>query len=102
MGGKTVEKALWEVYKEYEKVARAMIDLRKVPEWRTWFEGKIGAATKRINPQSRVIFYSDYLKLKQYYRGGKLKESEFLVLWLHLVTGAREGWEVRGLRRRPS
>jgi integrase len=95
-----VEKALWEIYKEYPKVAAAMIALRRVPEWSRWFEGKIGAVTKRINPQSRAIFYEDYLKLKKLWKEGKLEESEFLVLWLHLVTGAREGWEVKGVSLR--
>jgi len=67
-----VEKALWEIYREYPKVAVAMIALRRVPEWAKWFEGKIGAITKRMNPQSRAIFYEDYLKLKRAWTEGKL------------------------------
>jgi hypothetical protein len=89
---KEVEKALWEVYKEYPKVAEAMILLRRIPEWSTWFKGRIGAKTKRINPVSRVIFYKDYLRLREMYQKGELGESEFLTIWLHLTIGCREGF----------
>lgn len=87
-----IEKALWEVYKEYPKVSRAMIILRRVPEWKNWFEGKIGAVTKRVNPKMSVIYYSDYVKIKDKYLRGLLNEDEFLIIWLHLTTGAREGY----------
>lgn len=97
---KEVEKALWEVYKEYRNVAEAMINLRRVPEWSNWFTGKIGAVTKRINPQTRALFYEDYLKLKKLYMQGEIDESEFLVVWLHLTTGAREGYTIYSDRER--
>ena len=89
---KEVEKALWEIYKEYPKVAEAMIVLRRIPEWSNWFKGKIGAKTKRINPVSRVIFYKDYIKIKELYQKGVLNEAEFLTIWLHLTIGCREGF----------
>jgi len=70
-----------------------MVKLRSVPEWRGWFEGRIGAVTKTINPVERVIHYREYLKLKEAYKRGELEEREFLVIALHVATGAREGWQ---------
>lgn len=87
-----VEEALWNIYKEYPRVARAMIDLRKVPEWSNWFKGKIGAVTKRINPKMSALYYEDYIKLKNLWKQGELTDGEFLVIWLHITTGAREGY----------
>ena len=75
---------------------RFMIRLRSIPQWKTWFEGLIGAATKFVKPVERAIFYKDYLKVKGLYRKGELKESEFLVFALHLATRAREGWKDGG------
>lgn len=88
-----VEEALWAIYKgDYRRVANAMILIRRVPEWSGWFKGKIGAVTKRVNPSMKVIYYEDYLRLKHAWRSGKLSDAEFLVLWLHITTGAREGY----------
>jgi Phage integrase family. len=95
---KEVEKALWDIYKEHSKVARAMIALRRVPEWSNWFKGKIGAVTKRINPVIRTIFFRDYLTIKRLYKEGLISEDEYLTLWLHLTSGAREGWEAEGVK----
>ena len=89
-----VEEALWNIYKTYERVANAMILLRRVPQWANWFKGKIGAVTKRINPRLSVLFYKDYLRIKELYKQGKITEGEFLVVWLHITTGAREGYSL--------
>jgi len=70
-----------------------MIRMRSIPAWRNWFEGLIGAATKFAKPVERVIFYKDYLKVKEAWKQGLLSEQEFLVFALHLATRAREGWE---------
>jgi len=76
-----------------EQKRQFMIKMRSIPAWRNWFEGLIGAATKFAKPVERVIFYKDYLKVKEFWRQGKLTEQEFLVFALHLATRAREGWE---------
>jgi len=89
---KEVEKALWDILKDYKKVARAMIALRRIPQWNNWFKGKIGAVTKRITPKLSALFYEDYIKLKKLWREGKLSDGEFLTIWLHITTGAREGY----------
>ena len=39
-----------------------------------------------------ALFYEDYLKLKKLWKEGKLSDAEFLVIWLHITTGAREGY----------
>jgi len=70
-----------------------MIKMRAIPAWRNWFEGLMGAATKFAKPVERVIFYKDYLKVKEAWKQGKLSEQEFLIFALHLATRAREGWE---------
>ncbi|RLF07199.1 MAG: hypothetical protein DRJ60_03245 [Thermoprotei archaeon] len=76
-----------------EQKRRWMIKLRAIPAFKNWFEGLMGAATKFAKPVERVIFYKDYLKVKEFWRQGKLTEQEFLVFALHLATRAREGWE---------
>jgi len=91
---KDVEKALWDIYKDYRRVADAMIALRRVPEWSNWFTGKIGAVTKRISPVMRVIFFRDYIKIKELYMKGMITEPEFMITWLHLTAGCREGTTV--------
>lgn len=66
--------------------------LRRVPKWRSWLDGYVGAVTSYITPKMTVLFYEDYLKLKKAWKDGLLSDSEILVIWLHISTGAREGW----------
>ena len=87
-----VEEVLWKLYGTYEKVAEAMVLIRAIPRFSTWFRGRIGAATKRRKIVDRAIFYEHYLKLKQLYRQGKLDEPEWLIPALHIAVGCREGW----------
>jgi len=94
-----VEKALYDIYgNDFKKIRRAMKCIRRVPAWRSWFEGKVGAETKFITPIQRYITYEQYLQIKRMWKDGKISEAEFLILWLHLTTGAREGWESTSLR----
>ncbi|MEM4977209.1 MAG: hypothetical protein QXT64_07795, partial [Desulfurococcaceae archaeon] len=67
--------------------------LRRVPSWRPWLEGYVGAEKKYITPKMSVLFYKDYLKLKELMARGEISENDFLIIWLHLLTGAREGWK---------
>jgi len=95
-----VEKALFEIYKgDYSKIRIAMKLLRRVPEWEKWFSGKIGAESSYAKPIPRHITYEHYLQIKRLWREGKLSDKEFLPLWLHLSTGAREGWETETQKR---
>jgi len=95
---KTVEKALYDVYNnDYGKIRRAMIALRRVPQWSRWFEGRIGAVTKFITPKLKYITYEHYLRLKDVWKNGSISTPEFLVLWLHLTIGSREGYEAEGV-----
>jgi DNA-binding MarR family transcriptional regulator len=88
-----VEKALFEIYRgDYAKIRRAMKLLRRVPAWSNWFSGKIGAETSYVRPIPRHITYEHYLVIKRLWKEGKLTDKEFLPIWLHLTTGAREGW----------
>jgi len=88
-----VEKALFEIYRnDFAKVRRSMKYLRMIPAWSKWFEGKIGAEDKFANPIPRHITYEHYLEIKDLWKRGVLTDEEFLTIWLHLTTGAREGW----------
>jgi len=88
-----VEKALFEIYRgDYSKIRRAMKLLRRIPQWSNWFSGKIGAETAYVKPIPRHIAFEHYLQIKRLWKEGKLSDAEFLVIWLHLTTGAREGW----------
>jgi DNA-binding MarR family transcriptional regulator len=95
-----VEKALFEICKgDYNKIRIAMKLLRRVPQWEKWFSGKIGAESSYAKPIPRHITYEHYLLIKRLWREGKLRDAEFLPLWLHLTTGAREGWETETQKR---
>lgn len=96
----TIERMVEEGVIDVDARRRYMMFLRCVPQWSKWFEGLIGAATKFVRPVERVIFYRDYLKLKQLYLEGKITEEEFLIPALHLATGAREGWSRASASRR--
>ena len=89
----TLEKMVSDGVINQEQKRQFMIKMRSIPQWKTWFEGLMGAATKFAKPVERVIFYKDYLKVKEAWKQGKLSEQEFLIFALHLATRAREGWE---------
>jgi integrase len=87
----SVIQELWkDPYERYNYVKL----LRRIPEFRTLLKGLQGAYLRVIRGREKltVIFYSDYLKLKELWKNGVLSDSEFLLVWLHIVTGAREGW----------
>lgn len=67
--------------------------LRRIPQFRQWLEGYVGAVTRYINPKLNALFYEDYLKLKELWKSGELSDSEFLTIWLHVTCGCREGWQ---------
>jgi integrase len=93
-----VEKALFVIYgNNYARIRRAMIALRRVPQWDKWFKGRIGAVTKFIVPKEKYITYEHYLRLKEEWRKGNLTTAEFLTIWLHLTIGCREGYEAEGV-----
>ncbi|MEM2863523.1 MAG: hypothetical protein QXW20_08450 [Ignisphaera sp.] len=92
-----VYEAIIDMFKDPQQRYRAMVALRRIPQWGKWFEGKVGAVTKVINPVMRFITYRDYVKLKEAWKRGELTDSEFLVTWLHLTCGCREGWGAEGV-----
>jgi integrase len=82
---------LWrDPYERYTKIKL----LRRIPEFRTMLKGLQGAFMRIVKGREKTtaLFYSDYLRLKKAWKEGKLSDSEFLPIWLHIVTGAREGW----------
>lgn len=72
--------------------------LRRIPQFRNWLEGYVGAEKKYVNPKMSVLFYENYLKLKELYRNGDIKEQDFLIVWLHITTGAREGYSSENVK----
>jgi integrase len=93
-----VEKALFDIYGDVRRVREAMIRLRRMPEWKDWFSGRIGAVTKFINPVTRVILFEHYMKVKEAYRNGLLDEKDFLVFATHITCGMREGTKKDGVK----
>lgn len=67
---------------------------RRVKAFRSWFEGEIGTVRRRVKPIPETLWYSDYLKLKQFLLGSGKREYRALwaIMGLHIVTGAREGY----------
>lgn len=92
-----VYEAILEVFKDPQQRYRVMTSLRMIPEWSRWFEGRIGSVKKVIRPKLTYITYEHYIKLKEQWKKSILSDSEFIVLWLHLTTGAREGWSVENV-----
>jgi len=88
---KVVERALFSMFTEFKKVRRAMVALRRVPQWSSWFSGRIGAEMRFFDPVMRAIFYEDWLRIKQLYKEGKIPKPMFYMLWLHVTCGCREG-----------
>jgi len=85
-------KALEELYPDARERRIKVKILRRIPAFRSWLEGKVGAEKHHVIPKTTCIYYEDFLKLKKLYKEGELKEEEILVIWLHVTTGAREGW----------
>jgi DNA-binding MarR family transcriptional regulator len=82
---------LWkDPYERYTKIKL----LRRIPEFRTMLKGLQGAYMRVVKGREKTtaLFYADYLKLKRAWREGALNDAEFLVVWLHITTGAREGY----------
>jgi hypothetical protein len=91
-------KTLEELYPDARERRIKIKILRRIPHFRSWLEGKVGAEKHHIVPKTSCIYYEDFLKLKELYRKGELKEEEILVIWLHVTTGAREGWSTLELK----
>lgn len=87
-----VVKAIAEIAQDPRTRRRFYKALRRVPQWNTWFSGLIGAEVRFVRPKERALFYKQYLQLKNAWREGRLSDAEFLVVWLHITTGAREGY----------
>jgi Phage integrase family. len=75
------------------RVKRAKIKyLRRIPQFRQWLEGLVGAEKKHVEPRLSALFYEDYLRIKRLWKKGSISTEDFLLIWLHVTTGAREGW----------
>lgn len=88
----TLLKLVEATYKDLALRRRKIKLLRRIPHFRSMLEGYVGAEKKYVNPRYTVLFYEDYIKIKQLWRNGQLSEDEFLIVWLHITTGAREGY----------
>ena len=82
---------LWrDPYERYDKIKC----LRRIPEFREMLRGLQGAYMRIVKGREKTtaLFYIDYMALKRAWEMGLLSDAEFLVIWLHITTGAREGW----------
>ena len=69
-----------------------MIRLRQIPKFSTWFKGLMQATKKFRKPKETILtwdgsIYRAYLRLKEH-----LDERDWILVGLHIATGAREGW----------
>jgi len=91
-------KTLEEIYPDPRERRIKIKILRRIPQFRQWLEGKVGAEKHHVIPKTTCIYYEDFLKLKELYRKGELKEEEIIIIWLHVTTGSREGWSTLELK----
>jgi len=66
--------------------------LRRIPQFRTYLEGLVGSVKRYIETKTSALFYEHYLKLKELWNSGLINTEDFLLIWLHITTGVREGW----------
>jgi len=73
-----------------------LISLRALPclEEKKMFKGKVGSATKVAIPIEETLFLDHYLKLKRilFKNGNNEDKAFFTIMFVHIWTGAREGW----------
>jgi integrase/DNA-binding MarR family transcriptional regulator len=84
--------ALEGLYPEPRVRREKILLLRRIPQFRGWLAGKVGAVRRFITPKTTVLYYEDYVRLKELWNDGKVDDAVMLVVWLHITTGAREGW----------
>jgi len=84
--------ALEELYPEPKQRREKILLLRRIPQFRGWLAGKVGAVRRFITPKLTVLYYEDYVRLKSLWKEGKVDDPLMLIIWLHITTGAREGW----------
>jgi len=84
--------ALEELYPEPKQRREKILLLRRIPQFRPWLAGRVGAVRRFITPKLTVLYYEDYVRLKSLWKEGKVDNATMLTIWLHITTGAREGW----------
>ena len=60
--------------------------------WRDWFKGEIGRVLRYITPKETVLYYADYLKIKELVKSGEIPKWWWILTGLHIWSGAREGY----------
>ena len=75
--------------------ARMLGRIKRVKEFRNWFEGLIGRVTNRIEPKEATLYLKDVYKLRQIVEESNDKDLEafYWCAILHITVGSREGWE---------
>jgi integrase len=91
---------LQEMFKDKVERYNAIKLLKRIPEFRAVLTGLQGSYMRLIKGREKTtaLFYIDYLSLKRAWEMGLLSDEEFLIIWLHIVTGAREGYESRDVK----
>ena len=77
-----------------------LISLRALPcvSERQLFKGKVGSAKKVAIPIEETLFLDHYFKLKRilFKNGSNEDKAFFTIVFVHIWTGAREGWSSLG------
>jgi len=75
---------------------KILVALRRIPKIRQigLFDGYVGALKRVFTPKEATLFYEHFLQLKRmYYETNDNELKAFiLVAFLHIWSGAREGW----------
>ena len=68
--------------------------MRRIPKWKDWFSGEIGSVKGVIRPKEATMYLEHYYKLKKIAQESDDPELKalYLIVALHLWTGAREGY----------
>jgi hypothetical protein len=78
-----------------------LISLRALPCLEQLFKGKVGASVRFAEPIEETLFLEHYYKLKEilWDKGTNEDRALFLVIFIHIWTGAREGWSLDAIER---
>lgn len=74
--------------------ARLFGRIKRVQEFRNWFQGLIGRVTNRIEPKEATLYLKDVWKLRKIVEESNDKDLEafYWIAILHITVGSREGW----------
>lgn len=71
--------------------ARVLGAIKRIPKFRTWFKGEIGAVRSRMRKLTVTLTLEEYFRLKRELLKTRDGRATWIAMALHILTGAREG-----------